>query len=177
MAPRSLTTAVTLLVLLGILALGLVVGANSLFAPLPQSSPEDSCERVRVGRGERLQSREVAVNVFNAGDRSGLAGQTLEGLTARGFREGVTGNAPDSARLRRAQVWVVAGEEDAGRLVASNLGPKTPVKVRGLDLQTGGVEVMVANGFRALTDPVRSIRVRSVGDICTTPDDEVGANG
>jgi hypothetical protein len=163
---RHLTTAVTLLVLVGILIAGLYFGVTTLFAPLPgdEEQAADTCETTTVSEGRQLRSRQVVVNVYNAGTRSGLAGETMEAMTARGFRPGETGNAPSGSKVRRAQVWIVEGEEDAGRLVARNLGPKTPVKVR--DDISPGIEVIVADNLRGLAKPKRAIRARSDLEFC-----------
>lgn len=174
MASRHVTTAVTMLVLVAILVLGVVVGVRELFAPLPGGdsgadepvaveSPD--CDPESVQRGARLTSRQVTVNVFNAGTRAGLAGQTLDTLSTRGFRAGETGNT--EARVRRVQVWVVEGEEAAGRLLARNFGPRVPVEsIEPDDDLADGVDVVVGNRLGPLARPVRVIRVKSDQQVC-----------
>ena len=165
MTTRHLTTAVTLVALCAILVVAAFVGFNALFAPLPGSEGEPtaaaspSCDAPSGKKRERLRSNEVTVNVFNAGTRSGLAGATVDSFRARGFRGGLIGNAPSGSTVRRAQVWVVEGEEHAGRLVARQLGPRTPVVTAKKDLGDG-IDVLVGNGFRALVRAPRSIVVK-----------------
>lgn len=163
MTRRHLTTAVTMTALTAILVLGAVVGFNALFAPLPGSdeepaaAPSQGCTpRDRADR--RLRAGEVTVNVFNAGTRAGQAGRTMDALRARGFRGGQIGNAPEGTKVRRVQVWVVEGEEDAGRLVARQFGPRTPVATAETDL-ADEVDVVVGDRFRALKPAPRSVRV------------------
>ena len=155
MTRRHVTTAVTLVVLLVILVIAGVVGFNALFAPLPSAqeqtpaaTPSPSCtEQSTKGR---LRTKDVTVNVFNAGTRAGLAGSTYDALRNRGFKGGQIGNAP-SAKVRRAQVWIVEGEEDAGRLVARQLGKKAKPHLVSADEDPGdGVDLVVGNGFRKL---------------------------
>jgi hypothetical protein len=175
MASRHVTTAVTLLVLVAILVLGVVVGARELFAPLPGSegsadeptaAASPSCDPESVQPGSRLTSRQVTVNVYNAGSRAGLAGQTLDTLTSRGFRAGAAGNA--DARVRRVQVWIVEGEEAAGRLVARNFGPRVPVRtVKAAKDLAEGVDVVVGNRLAPLARPVRAVRVKTDQQVCT----------
>jgi hypothetical protein len=168
MTSRHLTTAVTMVVLIGILVLGVVVGVRELFAPLPGSedaSSEATAEETEScqpdGKPHRLTSREVTVNVFNGGNRAGLAGQTLDTLSARGFQAGEAGNASRTG-VRRVQVWVVEGEEAAGKLVARNFGPRVPVKTVQGDKDLGdGVDVVVGNRLGPLARPVRAIRVKA----------------
>ena len=171
MTRRHVTTAVTLVVLLVILVIAGVVGFNALFAPLPEAgaptpaaSPSPSCtEKPTKGR---LRTKDVTVNVFNAGTRAGLAGSTYDALRSRGFKGGQIGNAP-SAKVRRAQVWIVEGEEDAGRLVARQLGKKAKPHVVSADEDLGdGVDLVVGNGFRKLARAPRSVKVTQPTDSC-----------
>jgi hypothetical protein len=174
MASRHVTTAVTMLVLVAILVLGVVVGARELFAPLPGGAgsadeptavASPSCDPEAVQPGARLTSRQVTVNVYNAGSRAGLAGQTLDTLSTRGFRAGETGNV--EARVRRVQVWVVDGEEAAGRLLARNFGPRVPVRtVKPGDDLGDGVDVVVGDRLGALARPVRAVKVKTDQQVC-----------
>lgn len=172
MTGRHVTTALTMTVLCLILVVAGVVGFNALFAPLPERDEEPSaaasetCAVEPVKRGRRLRSGQVVVNVFNAGNRGGLAGTTMDALRQRGFRGGTIGNAPEGTKVRRAQVWIAEGEEAAGRLVARQFGPKTPVLTPKVDV-ADGIDVVVGNGFRALKRAPRSIKVeREVQGTC-----------
>ncbi len=164
MTGRHVTTAITMVVLCMILVVAAVVGFNTLFAPLPgedeepAASPSESCAVEPVEEGRRLRSRQVVVNVFNAGTRAGLAGSTMDALRSRGFRGGTIGNAPEGTKVRRVQVWIAEGEEDAGRLVARQFGPKTPVLTPEDDI-VSGIDVVVGNQFRSLKRAPRSIKV------------------
>ena len=166
MTGRHVTTAITMIVLCMILVIAGVVGFNSLFATLPNSdeeqptaAPSESCAVEPVEKGRRLRSRQVVVNVYNAGTRGGLAGTTMDALRARGFRGGTIGNAPEGTKLRRVQVWIVEGEEDAGRLVARQFVPKTPVETVDTEL-ADGIDVVVGNKFGSLKRAPRSIKVK-----------------
>jgi LytR cell envelope-related transcriptional attenuator len=170
---RHITTAITLLVLTGILALGLFVGFRELFAPLPGEDdettvePASTCGSQELQVGQRLRSRDVLVNVFNSGDRAGLAGQTMDTLSRRGFRPGEIDNTTSGGRVQRVQVWIVEGEEAAGRLVARNFGPKVKVRTRDAEDDLGvGVDVVVSNGLRRVGPPVRAVRVREAEGAC-----------
>jgi hypothetical protein len=168
-----MTTAVTLLVLVGILALGLFVGFRELFAPLPGEGDDSTtetaatCEPQDVQPGQRLRPPDVLVNVHNAGDRAGLASQTMATLDRRGFRTGEIANTSSGGRVKRVQVWIVEGEETAGRLVARNFGPKVKVRTRSAENDLGdGVDVVVSNRLRRVGPPVRAVRVRDDEAVC-----------
>lgn len=165
MTGRHVTTAITMVVLCLIVAVAAVVGFNALFAPLPgmdeepAAAPSETCAVEPVDKGRRLHSRQVVVNVFNAGTRAGLAGATMDALRARGFRGGTIDNAPEGTSVRRVQVWAAPGEEDAGRLVARQFGRRTPVTTPEVD-PVAGIDVVVGDRFRTLRRAPRSVEVR-----------------
>ncbi len=160
----------TLLVLVCLLVLGAVWGWRSLFAETPSgdptaTEPTPTCTTERVDAGERMRSDQVRVSVFNAGNRSGLAGQTLDALVDRGFLPGDIGNAPDDVDVARVQVWSTVEKDPRARLVARQFGPK--VKVRFSDEDLGpGVDVIVGDRFRKLVQAPRALRVKQPQEVC-----------
>lgn len=170
MEPRAITSAVTLLALIGLLLLGAVWGWRSLFAPLPEAprgvaEPGPTCTTELVEVGERLRAGQVRVSVFNAGTRSGLAGQTLDALVERGFLPGDVGNAPEDVRVRKVQVWSTVEDDPEARLVARQFGKN--VKVRFSDEDLGpGVDVVVGDRFRRLVRAPRALRVHEPQEVC-----------
>jgi hypothetical protein len=159
-----------MLALIGLLVAGAVWGWSSLFAPLPEDAlsgeqPAPTCDVQRVEAGERLRSDLVRVSVFNAGSRSGLAGQTVDALVERGFLPGDVGNAPSDLKVRKVQVWSTTKDDPQARLVARQFGPN--VKVRFSDEDLGpGVDVIVADGFRNLAPAPKAIRVDEPLEFC-----------
>jgi hypothetical protein len=66
------------------------------------------------------------------------------------------------------QVWIVEGEEAAGRLVARNFGPRVPVRtVKAAKDLAEGVDVVVGNRLAPLARPVRAVRVKTDQQVCT----------
>ncbi len=168
MERRHLSTGITLLVLMGILVAGALYGVKSLFAPLPDETTADAtsaCVRTSVKKGQRVTSRQVLVSVYNAGSRAGLADQTLASLTRRGFRKGAVGNAPDSARVRVAQVWTTGGDDTAARLVARQFGRAVTIRRVRTDLGPG-IDVVVGNGFRRLARAPTVAVARRASSVC-----------
>jgi hypothetical protein len=173
MTRRHVTTAITLVVLCVLLVVAAVTGFNALFAPLPSGddepsvSPSPTCEP-GPKKGERLTADDVRVSVFNAGGRAGLAGSTYDEFRDRGFVGGRIGNAPNGTKVRRAQVWIVEGEEDAGRLVARQVARKAkPHVVKAKNDLSDGIDVVVGDGFRGLVKAPRSVKVTRAGDDCS----------
>ncbi len=167
MRGRHLTTGITLLVLVGILAVGGVYGVKSLFAPIPSDTPSagTDCSATTVKKGQKIRARQVRVSVFNAGSRSGLADETLIALVRRGFRKGQAGNAPEGAKVKKAQVWTTQRKDPAAKLVARQFGKAT--KVRFVDQDLGpGVDVVVGDGFGKLAKAKKVLVVKKSTSAC-----------
>jgi hypothetical protein len=163
-------TAVTLLVLVAILVLGVVVGLDQLFAPVPKNAapaakPSPTCTVKAVRKGQRITPRQVQVSVFNSGTRGGLAGDTMTALARRGFRQGEVGNAPEGSGVKWVQVWTTQRNDDAARLVALQFGRKAKVRLSRTDLGDG-VDVVVGDGLGKLAKGKRFVTVRRSSSVC-----------
>ena len=170
MARRQLTTAVTLLVLVGILVLGVVVGMKSLLAPLPEdgkaaATPSPTCTPRTVKKGQRIRSTQVQVSVFNGGTRAGLADETMQALTKRGFTKGEAANAPADTRVQLVQVLTTEKNDMAAQLVARQFGRKTKVTLTDTDLGPG-IDVIVGNDFDKLAKAKRVLVVKKSSSVC-----------
>jgi LytR cell envelope-related transcriptional attenuator len=172
MQRRHITTAITLVLLCGILALGLVVGYKSLFKPLPGSdstpnaNPTRSCTSPS-GNGNRVRTSQVQVSVFNGGTRAGLAGVTLHQLARRGFQKGDVGNAPSNSKVKHVQVWTTVKHDVAARLVALQFGDRTKIRLKKTDLGPG-VDVVVGDGYHGLVDAPRVLKVGKSQRLCVS---------
>ena len=165
---RHVTTGITLVVLVSILAAGLWFGVRSFLAPLPGDEKADappSCSPQAVRKGGRLAPRQVQVSVYNAGSRAGLAGDTLDRLAKRGFRKGEAGNAPPESKVKIAQVWTTQRHDAAARLVARQFARPPKVRVVRTDLGPG-VDVVVGDGFKKLGKVVPVIVVKRSSTAC-----------
>ena len=170
MTHRHLTTAVTLVVLVSILVLGVVLGVRTLFAPLPGSdkataTPSPSCSPKTVKKGQRIRSTQVQVSVFNGGTRSGLADETMRLLAQRGFTQGDVGNAPTDAKVSRVRVLTTEKNDMAAALVARQFGRTTRVIVTDTDLGPG-IDVIVGNKFGKLAKAKRVLVAQSSSSVC-----------
>ncbi len=167
MTGRRITTAVTLLVLMGVLAGMAVYGFKSLTSPLPGSAAtKKTCTGAEKQVEEYLKRSEVQVSVYNAGKREGLAGSTLDQVEAAGFRAGNAGNAPKSAEVSRAVVWTTKPNDPAAALVAKAFGKRTLVEVTDTDLGPG-VDVLVGDKFKGLApNAPRRIKLAAPVETC-----------
>jgi hypothetical protein len=147
---RHARTAVTLLVLCGVLAFMVVYGVKAATAPLPgSSSPTKDCSAAEKEVKRFVRRSDVEISVYNAGTRQGLATKTLDRLERAGFRPGEAGNAPRKAKVRRAVVWTTRAHDTGALLVARALGRNTKVVVTETDLGPG-IDVLVGNKFRGV---------------------------
>jgi hypothetical protein len=147
---RRLTTAVTLVVLLFVLAGMAVIGYRQLTSPLPGGpSASPTCSGPEKQVQGFLKRGEVQVSIFNASKRSGLAASTLEKVEQAGFVAGNAGNAPRSAKVRRVIVWTTEQGDQKARLVAKAFGRRTGIRVTKTDLGPG-VDVLLGDKFKGM---------------------------
>ncbi len=167
---RTGLAGITFVVLFAILALGAIFGWRAISSPVPgiaddTPSAGPSC-REGVSAGDVVRTGDVTVSVFNAGNRSGLADQTLGELTARGFLSGEVGNAPgEVGDVKFVRVLAPSRVDPAAQLVAKQFGPKTLVQPTTEDLGPG-VDVVVGDKFVGLVKAPRKIKAQTAGSGC-----------
>lgn len=110
--------------------------------PLPPCIPEETLP---------LAPDTIAVRVYNATDRVGLAGQTAEGLTQRGFVIAETANYPveitTGARIAFGEAGIAAAYT-----LAAHMDPGAPALV--LDTRTDAtVDLILGSTWSGLIDP------------------------
>ncbi|WP_181312052.1 LytR C-terminal domain-containing protein [Nocardioides campestrisoli] len=164
---RSALTLTALVVLL----LGSVMwGWSSLTRPLPQSVEVPVCTDTSVSKGTLVSPDMVAVSVYNASKRNGLASKTLSLLVTRGFVPADTGNAPEGTSVKGVQIWAKNKNNPAVQLVGSHF--RNARVVEGPDLGPG-VVVVVGDGFTSLRGAKKSpetVGVESNATICMAPE-------
>jgi hypothetical protein len=171
MANRRAVSAVTLVVLFCLLVAGAVVGWRTLSAPVPggdepTTTASDPACNDPVARGDVVRPADITVSVYNAGSRSGLAGQTLSELQARGFIAGDVGNAPvEMEDVEFVRVLAPTKTDPAARLVALQFGAQTIIEPITDDLGPG-VELIVGDRFVGLVEAPQKIRAEAPGSGC-----------
>ena len=159
---------------LGVLALILVIGAvwgwSAVTEPFPERAGPPVCVDRDYGRGDKISRGNVTVSVYNASNRVGLAGLTMDRLVDAGFAEGTEGNAPRKSRRKvdRVQIWTPQPRNPAVKLVASHLGD---VRVIRRPADAPGVMVVVGDGFGDLTEGRRTVTARQPVSVCGPPRD------
>ena len=155
MSRRGLTTAVTLVCLMGVLVVMAVWGVKAATAPVPGDSGPDAtgpgCPSEEQKVAKYVRRGEVTVSVYNSGEKSGRAQSTMDLLEQAGFKVGEVKNAPDGVRADRAAVYSTKADDPAAELVARALGKATQV-VHSDEPLGPGVDVVIGDKFKRL-DP------------------------
>jgi len=145
-------TPITLLLLLGLVIAAGWYGLRQVRAPTPRSTATaTACVPVPVKHprpNQRVASASVVVNVYNAGNISGLAEQTAAALKLRGFGIGTIGNDP-------------AGSNFTGYLLVRGAAPNLP-SVKLLMQQATGAVFRKVNRSDASVDAVLGAKFRSL---------------
>lgn len=137
---RVARTPLTLLVLLGILLWGAWWGYTNVVRPVPPAPPEP-CVEQKVSKGQ-LKSSQVVVNVYNGGDRRGLAGDIGRAMRERGFK--VTRTTNTAEKIGKTVIVGADAKNPEVRLVKAFF---KDAAVRGDERIDGSVDVLVGNRY------------------------------
>ncbi|MBA2955348.1 LytR family transcriptional regulator [Nocardioides sp. MAH-18] len=160
--PETVRTTITLVVLAVLVALAAVWGWNAATDSLPAKVDRPVCVDTEVEAGDRLYPQQVTVSVYNASDRSGLAGRTMRDLEDAGFAEGRTGDAART-KVGEVAIWSTEPAGPAVRLVASYLGDVDIERREGLG---PGVTVVVGKDFGRPGEGERYVEVAEAATVC-----------
>lgn len=157
---RKIRTAVTMLVLVGILCAGAWYGWNGLNAGRdveaePEATPSPECT---TPEPVRARARGTLVSVYNAGAPTGTGGQVMDALNARGFTRGEIDDAPEGIEVRGVVVWTDEPDSAAARLVARQLR-RAKVRER-VNIPGPGVNIFYGTEFTGLRKAPRNLTVQ-----------------
>jgi hypothetical protein len=164
-------TPITLLVLLGVLFGAGYYGYRTVISPNTDkdksSGPTTTCTKQRVfHRGQKIVSKDILVNVYNAGSIANLAGDTLVALHGSGFLRGVAANAPSGISATNVTILTRHSRFPQVRLVARQF--KGHVVIRKGRPLAAGIDVVVGDDFKGMkAHAVRSLRLGHVVRTCT----------
>jgi len=158
-------TAITLAVLCVVLAIAALWGWSAATKPLPAKVDTPVCVEKEIPAGTKVFPQDVTVSVYNAGDREGLAGRTMQLLTDDGFAEGNDGNV--NAQVTVVQIWTLEPDSPAVQLVASRLGEDVQIERR--NPPGVGVAVVVGDEFEDLVEGDRAVVAEADTEVCSPP--------
>ena len=159
-------TPVTLLVLLAFVVGAGWYGWEQFNEPYDDLFGDSSgCVDESLAKGTRLKARQVTVNVYNAGNRDNLAGQTMQRLQRRGFRSGTAENAP--TRISVDRVAIYDSEPRSAEVTLVRRQFTGPVRVLRKPDIAEGVDVVVGSGFRGIERGAKTaLQLSSAEDVC-----------
>jgi len=169
---RMLSTPITLIILLGLLASGVWWGYKTVTARVV-GPPPPSCVVMPM---TELTTSSVTVNVYNSGDQRGLAGRVADALRTGGFMVGTVDNADN--KVLTILIVGAAADNPEVQLVA---GWFVDPEIQADDRPDHTVDIYVGNGYNETTSMVpeapTSLQVPS-GEVClpatATPTDQAG---
>lgn len=156
----NIRTPVTMLILLGVLLGAAFYGWKTIISPATGGTPQTAITpsthttrpakctvRVLFHKGEKIKAKKVRVNVYNAGNITGLASDTLNALASNKFRPGIADNAPSGVTASNVSIITdpKIGATPPDKLVAKQFKGKV-IFYPGADLGPG-VDVIVGNSF------------------------------
>jgi hypothetical protein len=164
---RSLAT----LAVLGVLMLiGVTWGWSAATAPLPDYADPPICEDTTLPAGDKAYPDQVTVSVINAGNREGLASQTMEQLVGKGFFQGELANAASGVNVAGAEIWTDDPDSAAVRLVATYLSKNgRGVAIREQETDELGINVVVGDKFAGVVTGRKAVTAESDATICSPP--------
>lgn len=164
---RSLAT----LAALGVLMLvGVTWGWSAVTSPLPNYEDPPICEDTTLAAGDKAYPDQVTVSVINAGNREGLASQTMEQLVGKGFFQGELANAASGVNVAGAEIWTDDPGSAAVRLVATYLAKNGKgVVIREQEPDELGINVVVGDKFTGVVSGRKAVAAQSDATICSPP--------
>lgn len=163
---RHIRSAITLLLLVGILGGAAWFGWQEV---LGDSAPDRTidCTTPKPGTKQKIEAKNVVVNVYNAGSTTGLADDIAQQLEDRGFEVGIVANAEDeAAEVTKVRINGRANDAPEVQLLAAQVNK--PERVPDGRLETE-VDLIVGDEFQGLVkDGPKVLEVETTVATCTT---------
>lgn len=164
---RAGVRVLTLVVAVAVFVVGGALGVKLLTAGTGETAAAGpTCTASVVSTGSPLDSRVVAVNVFNASNRSGLANRVRIDLQANGFRGGEIGNSTSVTKPDRVAILTNDPNDPRVKLVAAQFRDEVEYAPSDITVQEG-VTVVVGDRYRGLkTDAITTIKTDRNVAVC-----------
>jgi len=160
---------ITLLILIGLLGYAAWYGAKNVLGQ-PAANPAPVCKTHKAKHPTKITSKQVTVNIYNAGEVRGLAQRTATAMSKRGFNVEEIANAPAGMKLPKGAKAMVRAKARTpqARLVAKQAG-KVTIKVQP-KRKNNTIDLIVGEKFSALKAKApKSIEVTGTVVTCKTP--------
>jgi len=159
---RIARTPITLLILLGILCYGAYWGYTNVLAAVPPPAPTPCVDQ--SVQGGKLKASQVSVNIFNGGDRKGLAGDVARAMRAKGFKVGKTDNTAE--KVQQTIIIGAAANNPEVLFVKSFFKGST---VRSDKRADHSVDILVGNKYGGFNSKAKTTYAVKATTVCLPP--------
>jgi hypothetical protein len=140
----------TIFVSIILLVLGVFLGIRLLTASADTFDAAPTCEDRTIERGDKLTSNLVAVNVYIASQRAGLANRVAINLQRRGFLSGTVANSTSEVKPGTAAILTNDRNNPRVKLVAAQFDG---VEFAEPDVNVpSGITVIVGDDYQDLVE-------------------------
>lgn len=159
---------ITLFILLALLAGAAWYGAKTVLRQGDKIALTPVChtEKATGSKQPKISSKQVEVNVFNAGKTRGVATRTAADLRDRGFVVVKVENAPTNVKVAK---WEIRAKSESAqaKLVAEQVKGARIITNKTHDSR---IDLYVGDGFKNLTaNAPTTITITGSVTVCTTP--------
>jgi hypothetical protein len=164
---RNVRGPVTLLVLLALLGGAAWYGATTVLGQrntVVVGPPV--CKTTKGAVGQKVTTKQVTVNVYNAGRTRGLAQRTAAALRTRGFNVATVANAPTGITAKKVRVRAAAKSGQAQLVAAQVKGPTLVID----KTKDSTIDLVLGTDFTKLRKKApESITIPGGVTVCSTP--------
>lgn len=121
------------------------LGTQMLFASTGSDEETETCEKQTVAAGEKLQTSMVTVNIYNSGNKTGLANRVRINMEKRGFLGGLIGNSDSEVKADNVTVLTENQEDPAVKLVAQQFNGEVQYAEPDIELEHGVTIILGSN--------------------------------
>lgn len=123
----KLTSGITMTFAVLLFIGGSILGVVLLLQPASTQVEEEQCDKHTVQEGDDLTPNLVTLNVFNSGEKAGLANRVSINLQRNGFLAGEVGNAPEDVTASSVTIFAQDPDHPAVKLLAEQFKGKVKV--------------------------------------------------
>lgn len=160
-------SAVTLAVLAVLFVVGVAWAWSSVTEPFPEPEEQPACVESSFAAGDRVTPGNVLVNVLNASETEGLAGETMDALVRKGFAEGTKGNTAAEPSGNGVVIWTEDPDGPAAALLRTYFGARTQIVEQAT--AEPGVTVVVGEGFPGVKNGRKAVKAQDDSYVCSPP--------
>ncbi|MBM7783595.1 LytR C-terminal domain-containing protein [Tenggerimyces flavus] len=166
---RNIRGPITLVLLIGLLGGAAYYGWTSVLGRNEPAVVAQVCTTPSAGK-QLIASKDVIVNVYNAGKVRGAGANLSEQLELRGFKVADLDNDPLNAKVGRVEIRGRAKNAPEVLLVLAQVKPTDKPVVKADGRQEATVDFVIGDAFGQLKAKApKQLQVKSALPVCTTP--------